>query len=362
MQKPLVVLDADTLGRQRTGDESYVANLLRQLPHVADDLRLAAITRRPELVPDGIEAIQLDAGNQIYRMSVSLPRVLRQLQPALAHFQYAVPLGYRGRSVITVHDLSFEAGAELTSARDRFVFRRAVRRSAARADTVLTVSEFTRSEIMRMYGLDAARVVALPNGLDPAFLEPLTDMRSQTDGGRAYALFVGTLHPRKDPVGAVEAIALVEPELDLVMVGPDKGSERAVRSAINRLGLAERVSLRGHVDPSTLAALYRNAACLVFPSLYEGFGLPVLEAMASGTPVVAANTTAIPEVAGDAAILVEAGSSSALCGGIERALADRERLVALGREQAARFSWRETARRAADVYRSVIAGNERGAS
>ena len=355
MTKPLIVLDADTLGRQRTGDERYVANLLRELPDVADDLRFAAVTRRPDLVPDAIEPILLTARSQIYRMSVTLPRLLRRLSPTLAHFQYAVPLGYSGRSVITVHDISFEGGAALASARDRFVFRRAVRRSVRRADAVLTVSQFTRAEIVRHYAIDPARVVALPNGLDPVFAETLGANAATSSRRRPYALFVGTLHPRKDPVGALEAIAIAQPELDLIMVGPDKGAEGHVRSAIARLGLAERVALLEHVEQQDLIDLYRNAACLLFPSLYEGFGLPIVEAMACGTPVVASDATSIPEVAGDAAVLVAPGNTSALAGGIERALADRERLVALGHERARSFSWRESARGVAEVYRSLLA-------
>lgn len=356
--RPLVAIDADVLGRQRTGDESYVTNLLRELPDVAPDLRFAAITRRPELVPEGVRPIELLANSQIYRMSRSLPRLLRELQPAAAHFQYAVPLGYRDRSVITVHDLSFEAGSGLTRMRDRFVFRRAVRRSVKRASAVLTVSEFTRSELVRLYGLSPERVFVHENGLDPAFV-PLTDSGAEPDdtphAERPYGLFVGTLSPRKDPVTAVEALEFVEPQLDLIMVGPDRGSGRDVRAAVERLGLGERVQLRGHVDAAELARLYRDASCLVFPSLYEGFGLPVLEAMASGTPVVAANTSSIPEIAGGAAILVQPARPAALAGGIERAIADRQRLTQLGRERAKQFSWRRSAEIAANVYRKLIA-------
>ena len=127
-----------------------------------------------------------------------------------------------------------------------------------------------------------------------------------------------------------------------------------MRSAIRRLGLEQRVELTGHLERDELAALYRGAACLVFPSRYEGFGLPVLEAMASGTPVVAAAAGAIPEVAGDAAVLVEPGNPAALAAGIERALSDRDRLVPAGLERARQFSWAETARLTLATYRELL--------
>ena len=123
---------------------------------------------------------------------------------------------------------------------------------------------------------------------------------------------------------------------------------------MQRLGLERRVDFRGHVERDELAALYRGAQLLVFPSRYEGFGLPVLEAMASGTPVVATRAGAVPEVAGDAAVLVDPGDPAALAAGMERALAERERLAAAGLERARMFSWAETARRTLEVYRELV--------
>ena len=125
-------------------------------------------------------------------------------------------------------------------------------------------------------------------------------------------------------------------------------------TSVERLGLGDRVEITGHVTPDELAALYRGAACLVHPSRYEGFGLPVLEAMASGTPVVASAAGSLPEVAGDAAILVEPGDPAALAAGIEQAIAERDRLVAAGLERASRFSWAETARLTLAVYRELL--------
>ena len=139
-----------------------------------------------------------------------------------------------------------------------------------------------------------------------------------------------------------------------MLAGPDKGGRAEAERLAAELGVADRVELRGHVPQDELAALYRGAACLVFPSRYEGFGLPVLEAMASGTPVVATRAGALPEVAGEAAILVEEGNAPALAGGIERAIADRERLRAAGLARAARYSWAETARRTLEAYRELL--------
>jgi glycosyltransferase involved in cell wall biosynthesis len=349
VSKPLVVLDADVLGRQRTGDESYVTALLAELARLDHGLRLGAVTRRPGLVPEGIEPVRLDARSQILRMTFGLPRLLRRLQPRLAHFQHAVPPRCPCPAVVTVHDLSFERHPELMGRRDRFVFRTMVPRSVRQAARVLAVSEWTKRDLVEHYGIPAEKVIVTPNGVDPVFTPG-----ASADGTPPYALFVGTLQPRKDPLTALEAVALVDDELRLVLVGPDKGLGGEARRTASRLGLNGRVEFAGHVEKQELAELYRGAACLVFPSRYEGFGLPVVEAMASGTPVVAAASGSIPEVAGDAAVLVEPGDPVALAGGIERALADRERLVSAGLEQARRYSWTETARRTLAVYRELL--------
>ena len=260
-----------------------------------------------------------------------------------------MPPLYRERSVLTVQDLSFEADRTLMGTRDRLMFRTLVKPSAKRAARVLTGSERTRDDLVERYGIDRDKVVLTPYGVDPAFTPD-----GPSPNGRPYALFVSALHARKDPLSAVEALALLPEELRLVMVGPDKGLGDTVRERSASLGLADRVDLRGHVAKEELAALYRGARCLVFPSRYEGFGLPIVEAMASGTPVVTTAAGATTEVAGDAAVIVEPGDACALAGGIERALADRDRLVAAGLERARLYSWAETARRTLAVYRELL--------
>src|SRR3954464_4426377 len=206
--------------------------------------------------------------------------------------------------------------------RERLIFRRTVPRAPRRAARVLAISELTKRALVELYGIPEDKIAVTPLAADPAF-----GPDGPSPGGEPYALFVGALQPRKQATTAIEALALIGAGAPrLVLVGPDKGSRAEAEETATRLGVP--VELRGHVPQDELAALYRGAACLVFPSRYEGFGLPVLEAMASGTPVVATNAGALPEVAGEAAILVEPGNPTGLAGGIERARAAHERLRA----------------------------------
>ena len=221
----MIVIDADVLGRRRTGDETYVRALLRELALLADRERLAAVTRRPELVPDGIEPILLRGQSQVARMAFRLPRLLRRLGPAVAHFNYVIPPGYRGRSVVTVHDLSFERHPELMPFRDRLLFRTLVPRSVARADRVLSVSEWTKRDLVERYRVAEEKIVVTPNGVDAIF-----HPNGATPTRPPYALFVGAIQPRKDPLTALEALALLDDELGLVIVGPEKRGAADVRS------------------------------------------------------------------------------------------------------------------------------------
>ncbi len=335
MSKPLVVVDADVLGRHRTGDETYVEQLLRVLPELAGDLRIAALTRDPALVPEGIEPIHLPARTQELRMAVGVPLLLRRLRPAVAHFIHALPLHCPCPAVVTVQDLSWERDPSVFGRWDLLIFKLFVRRAVRKSARVLAISERTKRDLVELYGTPSEKIVVTPLAPDPAF-RPAEEHDS-------FLLFVSAIEPRKDPLAAVDAANAVGRKL--VVVGPRKDEELAAE--LVRRG----ADVRGYVPKEELIRLYQRAACLVFPSRYEGFGLPVVEAMACGTPVVAAPEPAMQEVAGDAAIFTED-----LADGVRRALAGRERLAAAGLERAQAFSWRETARITADVYRSVIAG------
>ena len=171
----LVVIDADVLGRRRTGDETYVLNLLRHLPAAAGGgLRFAALTRHPDLVPDGIEAVHVPARSQELRMAWSVPRVLRDLRPALAHFQHALPLRCPCPAVVTIHDLSFERDPSVMPPHERLVFKTVVPRSARRARHVLTVSERTKEDIVELYRIAPEKITITPHGVDPVVLARAT--------------------------------------------------------------------------------------------------------------------------------------------------------------------------------------------
>ena len=214
---------------------------------------------------------------------------------------------------------------------------------------MLVGSHWTRQRLADRYWVPPEKMVVTPYGVDPVF----TPHGPRVDNG-SYLLFVGALQPRKDPLCAVQALGLLDPELELLFVGPEKRGGDGVRHEVARLGLQRRVRFLGHVPKDALAALYRGASCLVLPSRDEGFGLPVLEAMAVGTPVVASTAGALPEIAGEAAVLVPPRDPAALAEGVERALSDRDRLRALGLERSRRFTWQETARQTADVYEELL--------
>jgi alpha-1,3-rhamnosyl/mannosyltransferase len=335
-----VVIDADVLGRRRTGDETYVRNLLRELAPLAPDagLRLAAVTRAPDLVPPGVETIELSARVQELRMAWLLPRLLRRVGASLVHTQYAVPVRCPIPAVVTIHDLSFERNPALMGKKDAAVFKRVVPRAARQAARILTVSERSKLDLEELYGLPPSRIVVTPNGVDPAFSPGDIGVP-----GRDYLLCVGVVEPRKNQRAALAAAK--EVGMPLVIAGP--ANDQALAVELRRGG----ARVEGYVDTERLVELYRGAACLVQASLHEGFGLPVLEAMACGTPVVTVPEPALVEVVGNAAVVVP---EEELADGIRRALAQHDRLSYAGLERARAFSWHSCAEKTLAVYLQVL--------
>jgi glycosyltransferase involved in cell wall biosynthesis len=332
----VIVVDADFLGRARTGDETYVRNLLRALPRVAPDLRFAALTRRPDLVPDGVEPIHVPARLQELRMAVRLPLLLRRLRPELVHFVHALPPALPCPGVLTVQDLSFERDASLMGLRETLTFRLAVRPSVRRARRVFAISERTRADLVELYGVREEDVVVTPLAADEAFV-PGDAPRED------YVLLVGSVEQRKRPLVAADAALACGRRL--VVAGPERDPELV--EELRRRG----ADLRGYVEQDELVRLYQRAAVVLVPTSYEGFGLTVAEAMACGAPVIAAPDPAVREVGGDAVAYAEPPEFSETLAAV---LADAEGRSAAALERARAFSWERTAERTAAVYREVL--------
>src|SRR3954453_8429448 len=181
---PLVVIDADVLGRHRTGDETYVQQLLQNLPALGPDLRYAAVTRHPELLPDGVEPIRLRTSSQELRMAIRMPVLLRRVRPAVAHFLHALPPFRPCPAIVTVQDISFENDPLAMPRKDRMVFKAMVPRAVRNAAAVLTISERSREDIVAAYGVSPDKVVSTPLGVDPIFTPGPGDPGD-------YLLFVG---------------------------------------------------------------------------------------------------------------------------------------------------------------------------
>ena len=331
----MIVIDADVLGRNRTGDETYVENLLRELPTAAPDLRFAALTRRPDLVPDGVEPIHVPARFQELRMAVRVPLLLRRLRPQLVHFVHALPPALPCPAVLTVQDLSFERDATLMGRRETAIFRLTVPRSARRARRVLAISRRTKDDLVELYGLAPEGIVVTPLAADPVF---------RPGGVRAdYVLLVGSIEPRKQPLVAADAARAAGRRL--VVAGPERDASLA--AALRERG----AELRGFVAKDDLVRLYQEAAALLLPTQYEGFGLTAAEAMACGTPVVAAPDPAVREVGGDAIAYAEPDRFGDV---LREVLAEPERWSLAGLERSRAHSWARTASATAAVYREVL--------
>lgn len=269
----------------------------------------------------------------------------------------------RAKTLLTIHDLSFLVRPETHLPSMVRYLSSAVPRSLRRADAVVADSRATRADLERLLGLAPGRARVVYPGVGPQFrpLDPAVcaPVRARLGLPERFLLFVSTLSPRKNLVRLVEAYAQAGPDADLVLIGQRGWLYEEVFAAIERLGLGARVRIPGFVHDKDLPAVYNLALACVYPSLYEGFGLPALEALACGTPLVTADNSSLPEVAGDAALLVDAADTAAIAAAIRRVAGDAElraRLSAAGPAQAQRFRWEQAARQILDCYRATLEG------
>ena len=294
----------------------------------------------------------------------ALPLEALRGRPALFHAVDHVGPGLRPfRTVVTVHDLAFWRYPWTHSAASRRHYAAAAR-TLPRADAVICVSASVRRELLAALPLDPARVHTVHNGIAARF-RPVPDATVPRRYGleRPYVLAVGTIEPRKNlPLLLAAARRLNRPELDIALVGAGGWEAENVRQTVRRLGLDRRVRYLGRVPDHDLPALYTQARLFAFPSLYEGFAFPPLEALACGTPVVALDTGPLPEVCGrgdEASAELVAPSPAAFAAAMARLLDDpahREALAARGRERARRFTWRRCAEETLRVYATALGG------
>jgi len=364
----LAGIDSHNVEADGEGNSTYSRSLIAALFAQAGDEAFALFAGDPghpfyrSLPPRGpSRAIRVRQGAGVLRIALTLGRAAMRQRVDCLHVQYAAPLGYAGPLVVTVHDLGFLHVPESFPVALRVALRVLVPRSIARAARVITCSEFCRRDIEARYGVPPGKVAVVPLGAAAPF-HPRAG--AETAGVLAryglrpgFLFALGRLNRRKNLERLLSAYARLRAdgvsEVPLVIGGkPDYGVESVRRRA--RLGPdASGVRFLGLIPDADLPHLYSGAACFVYPSLFEGFGLPLIEAMACGTPVVSSDRTALPELVDTAGLLVDPESAEALAAAMARVLGDPDLARELGRrglERSRQYSWAETARRTLAIY------------
>ncbi|MET0650654.1 MAG: glycosyltransferase family 1 protein [Pyrinomonadaceae bacterium] len=369
-----IAIDAHSVGTGLAGNETYAANLVEALAEVGGENRYTVYVTRPEAEArfggrwKHVEVRRTMPHTPLVRIPLTLSAELRRRPVDLLHVQYTAPPLAPCPVVTTIHDLSFEHIPETFKRRSRVQLRLTVRATARRAAHVIAPSEFTRRDLVETYGLDPGRVTAIPLAVAPHF-RPVEDagelerVRARYGIAGEYVLAVGSIQPRKNLARLVRAYSALRrgrgrsnlPQL--VLVGKKAWLYGDTLRAIEEENLGESVLLTGYVSEGDLPALYTGALLFAYPSFYEGFGLPPLEAMSCGAPVLTGNLTSLPEVVGDAGLTVDPFDPDALAGGLARLIDDdalRADLRRRGLERARHFDWRDTARMTLQVYRRVM--------
>src|SRR5712664_701133 len=354
------------VGSRETGNETYVLGIIEGLISLDDHSELyvyhdGEVAQYPSA---RVHPRRLLRGSPWTRLTVDLPVRSWNDRLDVMHITYAAPVWSRCPVVLTVHDICYTSHPEWFSARDLSVLSATVPWSIRRAARVITVSDLCRTEIIERYRVPEEKVVRVYNAAGPA-AQALSEAEARVDvaalgidPSRPYVLAVGNLQPRKNLVRLIKAFADLTAQgidADLVIVGPEHFRSDLVRQ--EAAGLDARVRMTGYLTHRQLAACYECATVFAFPSLFEGFGIPALEAMAHGTPVVCAKAGALPEVCGDAALYFDPLDTTSIATTLKRVLTDpvlRAVLSGAGRARERRFSWRQAAQETLEVYRQAI--------
>jgi glycosyltransferase involved in cell wall biosynthesis len=361
-------VDAHAIGQHLTGNETYIRNLLNCFARLDREADFLAYISRPDAfqqVPDRFQKHRV-AINPYLRLGYDLPRRIAQDQPNLLHVQYTAPLRCAVPLVVSVHDVSFLEHPEYFTSFRALQLRLTVRRTVRAAACVLTPSEFSKQRILEAYQLAEEKVVVLPNGVSSAF-HPVARESAQRNIppslniGFPFILTVGDLQPRKNHLGlihAFEELVRTYPQLPhhLVIVGKETWYAPTVRAVAKRSQVHDRIHFTGFVDDDQLHHLYGACDLMVYPSFYEGFGLPIVEAMACGRAVACSNTSAMPEVADSAALLFDPNSRHEIVSSMRDLLLNpelRSRMERLGAQRATLFSWEKNAAQTLDLYYAV---------
>ena len=363
-----ICFDYSAALQQGAGIGRYSRELLPRLRALLGDERLALFANAgqrgaPPLALAALRWHRSPLANKPWRVRVAADYLLRTTQdrqfPDVALFfaaDHLLPRFGEIASIINIHDLSFLTHPQYHSRASRVFQRLLMPHFARHATHITTPSEATRRDIQRFYGIAADAITVIPEGVDAQFRQPPTPdaiaaLRAQFALPRPFVLYVGTLEPRKNVANLATAFAALiadpaMPPVDLVLAGGLGWLYEPTLRHIEALGLGDRVRRIGYVADADLPALYAAASVFVFPSWYEGFGLPPLEALACGTPVIASNAASLPEVIGDAGLLVAPGDTAALTAALRRLLTDATlaaQFRAHGPAHAAAFTWERTA-------------------
>lgn len=358
-------IDIHTIGARQTGNETYIKNLISHFDCDHDFHFYHTRADREDLPKWQGDYHQVKPHNPLLRIPVSFPLALKRDAIDVAHFQYVAPPITHCPTVVMVHDISYEFFPEFFNPLSRKRMQLLIPFSARKSAHVLTVSEYSRQQIIQTYGIAEDKVTVTYNGVSDAFKPVDNDgwlrqklLRLNIDS--PFILAVGNLQPRKN----IERLVRIYCELKrkdlisqkLVLVGKVDYRGHAIEQQIQASGMSDSIISTGYVDDEELVALYNCADVFVYPSYYEGFGLPVLESMACGTPVITSDVSSIPEVGGDAVLYIQPDSDSDLRSCIT-SLANSEELrnqqATKGLQQAKKFNWETTSQQTLAIFESV---------